>query len=378
MPALVFLLLAVSQGFLAQLRAPQVQQPQGSRSRIVVVRPTSPDLDSAAYMSAIADHGSSVNLEVAAVEPSVRGPFATALEVATIGETLGVFWIDVQPEELAIYLYSSRARGVYVREVPRAGGESDASLVESVGLIIASTSIALGEGKELGMRVLDAKEVEELASAAEPEPEPEAATPEPEPQPDATPQEPTPKEPPPDLGSWRLFVAYLGEGFDSAAPWQSGVRVGGSFDIHPRVRLGIGYGYLAPAELQRSTSAFELQRHELTLSAGVGGDLGERITLHGEVFGATQFARWKAGSRDGTRILARMGPTLELGVELGRGVYFDLGVGAAITLNRFSFVVCETPESSCSGQERRVVASPWRIAPRGTIGLSYRAARKRR
>jgi hypothetical protein len=56
-------------------------------------------------------------------------------------------------------------------------------------------------------------------------------------------------------------------------------------------------------------------------------------------------------------------------------VFIEARIGARVALNRFDFVVCESPDAVCSDGARTVVASGWRVAPDAAIGLSYRFSR---
>lgn len=330
----------------------------------------------AAFLTAIADHGRSVQLELRVVATGGEGPLSQAIAAGKEPGTTGVFWLGHRADGLAIYLYDPRNQGVYIRELARAEGESDAALVESVGLIIASTAVALRERGELGMREVDAQEL----AALQPEETP-SKTEEPPPKTEETPtktEEPPPKtdEPPPlAYPQLRLGVAYLGDGFNRDAPWQSGVRGQISAVVHPRVRIGVGYGFLAPAQVS-DAPALTLTRHELALSLGFGGSLSPRVSLHGVIFGAADLMRWQGPLGTGLRPLARVGPMLEVGIALVRGLSLDLGLGAAFSLNRFAFVVCEDETQPCTGENREVAARPWPVAPRATAGLSYTFERR--
>ena len=172
----------------------------------------------------------------------------------------------------------------------------------------------------------------------------------------------------------RLLAAYLGDGFNRAAPWQSGARLGLGVLPHQRVRIDLAYGFVGPGTAG-GQPRLRVFRHEIGIDVGVGGDLGDRLTLHGTAVVAASFVRWRLEQRRGLRPIARVGPMLEIGIRLVAGLYLDIGVGAMVSLNRFAFVLCETPDSACTGEDRDVVASSGRVSPRGTVGLSYRFGR---
>ncbi|MEM6989921.1 MAG: hypothetical protein AAF721_05475 [Myxococcota bacterium] len=364
---LALVLLAAAPGRIAQ-GAPEATVPEPDASTIVVL-PSSPKagVDDAPYTAAIRDHAASVGLDVAIAPRSADRPLARALEASRAPGTLGVFWLERRTNSLTVYLYQPRVQGVFIREVARGEGESDAALVESVGLIVASTATALRQGGEVGMRALDDNELAKLQPEPEPEPQPEPVL-----DPVGQPEIERPVDPPPPSGlGLRFVLAYLGDGFNTAAPWQSGVRVGVGVLPHPRVRVGLGYGWLA-AQTVGTAPTLRLARHEVTLDIGVGGDLGDRISLHGSALMSASLGRWRSEGLSGLRPIARPGLMLELGVRIVADLYFDIGIGAAATLNRVDFVVCDSPQSPCTGEGRNVVATPWSIAPRATAGLSYR------
>lgn len=337
----------------------------------------------AAFLAAATDHAKSVQLQLQVVPIDHAGPLARAITTGKETGTIGVFWLGRRDDGLTIYLYDPRDQGVYVRELLRAEGESDAALVESVGLIIASTAVALRERTELGMRKADEQE---LAAMQPPQSEPEAE-PEPETESEPEPTNPTPKEvseegdrspsraPTPAHPQLRLGAAYLGESFNRAAPWQSGVRGQLSLVIHPRIRLGLEYGFLAPARASRRPS-LELTRHQLSASLGVGGSVSPRITLHGVIVGLANLVRWRGPLGTGLRTLVSVSPMAELGITLVRGLALDVGLGMAVPLNRFAFVVCEDEGGPCTGTNREVAARAWPVAPRAAAGLSYTFQRR--
>ena len=333
----------------------------------------------AAFLAAATDHAKSVQLQLQVVPTDDAGPLARAITTGKETGTIGVFWLGRHDDGLTIYLYDPRDQGVYVRELLRAEGESDAALVESVGLIIASTAVALRERTELGMRKADEQE---LAAMQPPQSEPEPET-ESEPEPEPEPTDPTPEEgdrspseaPTPAHPQLRLGAAYLGESFNRVAPWQSGVRGQLSLVIHPRIRLGLEYGFLAPAQASRRPS-LELTRHQLSASLGVGGSVSPRITLHGVIFGLANLVRWRGPLGTGLRTLVSVSPMVELGITLVRGLALDVGLGMAVPLNRFAFVVCEDEGGPCTGADREVAAQAWPIAPRAAAGLSYTFQRR--
>ncbi len=339
---------------------------------VVLSPPAEPGFRPQAYLSAIEDHGSSVGVTVTRAPPSKESGLLRALKLAERDRPLGVFWFEVREDGLALYLYASRGHGVFVRELQRHPQHSDAAVVESVGLIVASTAVALREGRELAMRRVDEAELAELAPEPNPEPDP---LPPPTPPPtesgsNSRPPPPPPAAPASDLRP-RIVAAYLGDGFNNPAPWQSGLRVAAGLEFSPRVRADVGYGFLAPRAVA-SGPDLRLTRHEITARVGVGGPVSERWSLYGVGVLAVELNRWRRQGRRDLRVRGRVGPLFEVALHLGRGVHLDAGVGAMVALNRFDFVVCTAPDDACTGAMREVVATGWRVSPRATIGLSYR------
>lgn len=375
------------------LAAPVVPPPQpapASEATTIVVLPPPPDVevDPAPFRAAIADNASSVGLDAAFANPSPQRPFARALGLSDRSDTLCVFWIERRATGLAIYLYEPRVQGVFIREIPRGPEETDAALVESVGLIVASTSAALREGRELGMQPVDPAQLDgDDGAPDEPSPDPEDPGEADPTEPDLTEPDPSgqgrvDEQPPSDEApgsgvAGRLVLAYVGDGFNARAPWQSGLRVGVGVVPHRLVRVGLGYGHLFAASVG-GTPPLRLARHEVGLDVGIGGALTDRVTLHGTALVAASLARWSSDGRTGLRPLVRAGPLLELGIRLVADLHLDVGAGLVGTLNRVDFVVCDAPDADCTGAMRRVVASAWPVAPRATLGLSYLLRRRAR
>lgn len=354
-----------------------------SRTFVLLPDLSESGFDPGPYLAAVGDHSVGVGLAATVATPSPTPPLARALAITGQTQVLGVFWLDRTGPALTVYLYEPRGQGVYIRRLARGEGESESALVEAVGLIVVSTAVALREGRELGMRPADAAEVAQLQPEPDPPLDPEPALEEPvvsDPEPkDPEPKDPEPEDPEPEAGPRlvpRIFIAYFGDGLNSASPWQSGARLGLGLVVHPRVRVDAAYGLLAPTRALQ-TPALDVTRHEVALDVAVGGELGRRITLHGVAVVALQILRWRTSARSGLRPLARVGPMLELGVRLTDGLFLDVGIGGTAALNRFEFVVCDTPDGTCTGEMRDVATSVWSVAPRATVGVSYLFGPKR-
>ncbi len=278
---------------------------------------------------------------------------------------LAVFWFEARTDVVAIYLYAPQTHAVYLREVERS---SEAAMVEAVGLITASTVSALRSGETLAMRKIS--EEEWAALQAEPEPEP-IVVPEPKSSPEPEPEPEAPPETPRDELKLDFGAAYRGASFNTQAPWQHGV--GGRFAavVGRGLALELGYAWMAPTNISRA-QRLDLTRHEPELGVGWRWRLGARVALDAVGVAGLELNRWRAGGRGATRLRARLGGGFRAAVEVGAGVFLEARLGARVALNRFDFVVCESPDSVCTGEAREVVASGWRFAPEAAVGVSYR------
>lgn len=227
---------------------------QATAAIVLLAESVAPSRTERAQYEAIEDHVQSVGLSVVRPEPAGGGRLAQALESSTEAGVLGVFWIRTRPRSLTIYMYEPRAQGVFIRELERTPEDGDAALIEAVGLIVASTASALQEheagavhgdqGEQAqpgGMRPLDADELAKLQPVARAEARPQSEAP--SLAEDAGPG--TTDVSRPNVGL-RLLAAYLGDGFNRAAPWQSGARFGLGVLPHQRVRIDLAYGFVGP------------------------------------------------------------------------------------------------------------------------------------
>lgn len=325
--------------------------------------------DPGACMDATEAHGGGSGLAFERVPLGAKSALSQALSRSRSEPTLAVFWFEAGADVVAIYLYAPKTHAVYLREVERS---SEAAVVEAVGLITASTASALRSGETLAMRKIS----EDEWAALQAEPEPESSTP-PESDPKAEPEpapepEPEPKpEVPRDVLNLEFGAAYRGASFNPEAPWQHGV--GGRFAavLGRGAAIELGYAWMAPADIGRE-QRLELTRHEPEVAAGWRWSLGERFALDAMGVGAVEWNRWRAGGRSGTRVRGRVGGVVRAAVEVGAGVFIEARLGARAALNRFDFVVCESPDAVCTGDARDVVAAGWRFAPEAAFGVSYR------
>ncbi|MGH1342399.1 MAG: hypothetical protein ACRBN8_12645 [Nannocystales bacterium] len=326
---------------------------------------STPGFDASACVEATEAHagGSGLNFHRRPLESD--SALSQALSQSRSAPTLAVFWFEVRPDVVAIYLYAPQTHAVYVREVERS---SDAAVVEAVGLITASTAVALRSGETLAMRKISEQEWSELRAEPESEPEPKTAEPEPESEPEPDVVETTPEDPARAL-PLEFGAAYRGATFNTEAPWQHGVTGRVGVLVGSAVIVELGYAWMAPANVG---GGLDLTRHEPELAAGWRWRGAGRFGLDVLGVGSIELNRWRAGARDGTRVRGRLGGALRASLEVGAGVFFEARLGARVALNAFDFVVCESPDAACTGDAREVVASGWRAAPEALVGLSYR------
>lgn len=292
-----------------------------------------------------------------------------ALSRSRAEPTLAVFWFEARAEVVAIYLYAPQTHAVYVREVERG---SQAAVVEAVGLITASTAGALRSGETLAMRKISEEEWAELQA----EPEPDLPTdpdvePEPEVETEATlPPEPAPA-PPTNVLNLELGAGYRGASFNTPAPWQHGAAGRFAALVGAGVLVEVGYAWMGSTNIG-GAQTLDLTRHEPEVAGGWRWTLGSRIALDVLGVGAVELNRWRAGTRSGTRVRGRVGGAFRAAVEVGAGVFIEARLDARVALNRFDFVLCQSPDALCRGEARTVVASGWRVAPGAALGVSYR------
>ena len=324
--------------------------------------------DGGACMDATEAHGGGLGL---VFERRALGP-TSALSQALLHSrskpTLAVFWFEARADVVAIYLYAPQSHAVYVREVARS---SEAAMVEAVGLITASTAGALRSGETLAMRKIS--EQEWAALQAEPKPTGPVEPPltDPGPEPEVPPESEPVLEAPRELLKLELGVGYRGASFNNQAPWQHGVAGRFAALLGDGVLVEVGYAWMAPVNIG-GVAELKLTRHEPEVAAGWRWTLGTRSELDALGLGALELNRWRAGTRSGTRVRGRVGGAFRAAVEVGAGVFLEARFGARVALNRFDFVVCESPDAACSGDAREVVASGWRVAPEASVGVSYR------
>lgn len=333
------------------------------------------EVDTNGCFDAIEAHAAGSGLGFARTQVKARSPLAEALERSRQQPLLAVFWLEAAEEQVQVYLYDPRNHAVYVRAVDRRGG-TDAALVEAVGLIAASTAMALRSGETVAMRKISEQEWAALQAPAEPEEPDTAVEPEPpepsEPENSEPPEEPEVEPETPARKTGLDFGAgYRGASFNGTAPWQHGAAGRLGVAVGRGLLLEVGYGWSAAADIA-SSPAIALVRHEPELAAGWRWRFGSRFAVDALGLAGVELGRWRSDGRGALRTRGRLGAAVRPAVGVGAGVFIEVRLAAKAALNGFDFVVCDSPEQACTGDARQVVASGWRVAPEVTVGVTYR------
>lgn len=347
---------------------PDDAQPEGS---IVVVSVNSESdelLDSA--LRAIQAHtqgtAARVIIERSPIPGSdLRAQMKHAREVAEEHGADGVFWLDLEnDEEFLLYLFEPEGLRVLVRRIPTSVEDRPAA-IESLGVIVGSSSEAIAAGETIGMTPVDTEV--ELAATEPPEPEPEAtvtAT--------ATPPPPPPPERP--SRAWKILrvsVAYAGTSYASNMRWQQGGSIAVAGAIAPRLYLGADYTVLAPTSVSDPVP-LQVMRHPLAVHFGFQQQLVNWLALDAQIGAGLTIDAWKRTDTDdqGLRFVGTVAPWLYFRFFLARGLSLDLGVGAEVALNEFDYIwSCDSAVMTCP--EDLVVVDPDRFRGRVRGGFSY-------
>ncbi len=334
--------------------------------RVVLLEPVDADARIADVVAAVRANVPPEEFEIVSVKtpgPSTLGVrVVAAQDAAREHDARAVFWFDLRhDEEWVVYVYV-RDRSAVLRRRVREAAQSPEAAVEAMWLIVRSGAMAIASGIDAGMETVDPEQVAaEVKAATEPEPPPEPAP---------KPMAKSEHRPPLLRGVWLSF-GYLGEGLAGAVPWQSGGSVELAYRVHRFVKLGIGYGVVGGLPVRRPAELHVL-RHEIAAVLGMGGPVTPRVRVEARLLPAAELAQWRAPADDdaGVRVVGKLAAELVFRVWLVPQLSLDLGAGASLAFNDFDFVQCEEAASSCSGEARRVVLSPWRVRPRARLGLS--------
>ena len=345
-------------------------QPEGSLVVVSVNSESDELLDSA--LRAIQAHtqgtAAKVIIERTPIPGSdLRAQMKHAREVADEHGADGVFWLDLEnDEEFLLYLFEPEGLRVLVRRVPTSVEDRPAA-IESLGVIVGSSSEAIAAGETIGMTPVDT-EVDLAAS----EPSKPEAEPEPTISASAVPAPPPPPERP--SRAWRILrisLAYAGTSYAPNMRWQQGGSIAVAGAIAPRLYLGADYTVLAPTAVDEPVP-LQVMRHPLAVHFGFQQPLVDWLALDAQVGAGLTIDAWKRTDTDdqGLRFVGTVAPWLYFRFFLARGLSLDIGVGAEVALNEFDYVwSCDEAAMMCP--DDLVVVDPDRFRGRLRGGFSY-------
>lgn len=255
-----------------------------------------------------------------------------------------VLWLVPSPAPMRLYLYEGSTGAVWTRVVD--GALEDAMTAEVVANMAVSIGLALQAGE-----VRDMEPVDPAALEPEPEPEPEPKPePKPEPEPEPPPPDPDPEPPrwparhPADL--W-LRLAYAGNTFSDALPWQSGATLRFTWKPRPRLALWAQYTYVATQAVELGDIGFDLRRHPFTVGADARLPVAPRIdvaaggglTLDPVTRVLTRAPTNLESRDDGLRVFSNATAHVGLGVHPVPRVRLALDVGLDVLFTRAAVVL---------------------------------------
>jgi hypothetical protein len=348
---------------------PPVEAKTVEIDRVVLLEPDTPDPRIADVVAAVRANVPPDEFEIVSVKtpgPSTLGVrVVAAQDAASAHDARAVFWFDLRhEEEYLVYVYVRDRSAVLRRRVPEAA-QSPEVAIETMWLIVRSGAMAIASGSDAGMEMVDPDQIKaEVEAATKPkEAEPEVVAP--------PPVIATSEHRPPDLRGVWLSFGYLGEGLARSMPWQSGGSIELAYAVHRFVKIGVGYGVVGGWPVRRPTE-FHVLRHEVAAVLGIGGSVRPRLRIEARVLPAVELSQWRTPADDnaGLRVVGKAAAELVFRIWLVPQLALDLGGGASVAFNRFDFVLCEATAAECSGEDRRVVLSPWRVRPRARAGFS--------
>jgi hypothetical protein len=285
----------------------------------------------------------------ASVLPADEVALEWARRQAAEPEVVGVFWYEVDLEgEATVWALAAGWEGPRVRTIPAADATSVAAMLESIGLIVRSTALALHD------------------AAQPPEPDRQAPT--------STESAPPPPAPPPPRSEGRLPIAlaYVGETFAREQAWQSSVSLEVGWRPHALFAFGIGYRLPIPQWIDAEGISIRTWRHAVELHAGARGRFADAFSMDFEVLGGVEPLRAETRSSDPSivaaaprwRMLVTVGPRVRARFFVWRTLSIDLQLGAVFALRRFDFVIDD------AGVQNSVL-SPRGVRARAGIGIGY-------
>lgn len=269
---------------------------------------------------------------------------------ATGAPALGVFWIGERDGVSALFLYDAARSRVLMRGLPP--GDSAAATDEAAAIIVRSTVVALLEGTELAMEVIELPAAEVVPTPTPPSSDPVA---------------PAPPNGSPKPARGRLSLAYVG------APlirrWASGAHL--ALALRPLAELTVGGGcaLYAPVVEEGAGARFRLTRHPCDLFAG-WEQAGRRhavaveLALQADALRRTPVALAPELSAAGpnTTLVWALTPRVRGAFAIARAWSVHGGIGLEALLTRVEYVV------EGAGDERSTALLPFR--PRADLGVA--------
>jgi hypothetical protein len=297
----------------------------------------------------------------------LREQMKQARALAEEHDASGVFWLDLEnDQEFLLYLFEPEGLRVLVRRIPTSVEDRPAA-IESLGVIVGSSSEAIAAGETIGMTP-----VEEVA-VVEAETEPEATAPTlPEEKPTVTADAPPASTKP--GRAWKILrvsLAYAGTSYSDQVRWQHGGSLALSAAVAPRFYVGVDYTLLAPSTVDQPVP-MRIFRHPIAAHFGFQQSLVSWLALDAQVSGGVTIDDWDRLDVDegGVRSVASLGAWLYLHFFVGGGVSIDLGVGADAALSVFDYVATCNPNMMMCPDEL-VVIDPHILRGRVRGGVSY-------
>ncbi|HWB80461.1 MAG TPA: hypothetical protein VG755_36100 [Nannocystaceae bacterium] len=342
--------------------ADPIAAPAVQATRVVVLVPRSSDrrVDDvvASVRAAVLPEQVELVLVPQADEGATR--IAQAQRAADDYDASGVFWLDLRDASAySVYLWLPE-KGTLLRRRVTESAQSVEAAIEAMAIIVRSGTLALASGRDVAMEAIDPAVLEEKPV------EPTVVVP-------TQPIEPPPPKPAPPPKERRLWLSfgYEGLGLGRAMPWQSGGAIELSFAVHRFVKLGGAYAVVGGAKV-RSPAELSILRHEIAAVLGIGGAVHPRVRIEARLLPALELVQWRAPAQDrrGVRATPKLAVELALRIHLAPRLTLDVGPGADVALTSSPFVLCEATAGACTGADRQVVLTPWRVRPRARAGLS--------
>lgn len=358
-PALVWAVWAWVGATAAQAEA----EPSAS---LVFVMPS--ELDAGARSSlqdAVSTQLSMTDVRMVAVDPpALPAPVALedrverAVALAEEHHALGVLWLDVRPtDHWFLYAMDAKAERVVVRPL-FVRKDSVAAGIEQVAVIARACGQALLHGEP----VLS----ETPATPVEPRKPPPA---EEKPAPPAPPPSAADAKPRPPEDRLRLALAYRGETFAHASPWQSGANLSAIWLWSSGPFVGLGFS-LFPVHDFGDAVRFEVQRRPLSLLPGWRFALTRWLDLDTELAvtfdlrsrHTKQPPTGLAPRADQTQLLFALGPSVRAELEASPWLSFFAGASLDVFLNEFDYFTAPKPKAP--------LVRPYRARPGISVGVA--------